>query len=260
MKKISRRRRETRVRRLRRRTRAPQLSFRTFTTARISENASTNADFVDFNETSISIADGVSRSFRPKEWARYLAQKANGSTVEVFRDNLETICANFPTPDFDNLPFTQRGLYDRYGSQSTLMTVHLSPSSGGSVDVTAWSIGDCFLICTAPNISPELMTTWPFSHPDEFPQAPSVICTQTPYVRGIEYGPVVMTINSGERLLVMTDALGRYASRCLKGGLQVNQIFPFLDESVEFGQWARDSVEEGVIEEDDFTIAEVAVK
>lgn len=262
MKKTSQRRREARIRRRKPKPSRPLLTYKVFTTARLSEGEDTNADSVAFDSDTkyLAISDGVSRSFRPREWARYLVEEIVTTTTDIRELDIAEICRRFPSVSTVDLPWTQHALLDRYGSQATVMVLKFSPQSDGVVQVSHFSIGDCFLIYERMDDHTTHLIGWPFSAPADFPKVPSVVCSHEPHIRGAGFDPSEFLLERGGRVFVMTDALGRYASGRLNDGYHLDQVFPFLDGSIDFQSWAGTLTSDGVLEEDDLTIAVVGTK
>jgi len=261
MRRVTRRRREQRFRwKLRSgNRRKSRLHSQVFSCSKLGEVESTNADYaeasVDFRR--ITIADGISRSFRPREWARHLVRKVNEIEQQQVFESLNHIVHEFDLGNPAELSWPEKAVLERYGSQATLLTVSVSPLSNGEWSVNAISVGDCLLVVVPEDSSRYPLLTWPFSYVDEFPSVPGSICSLSPHLRGDISGPWTATVRAGDRLLIMSDALARYFVSEVRQKRDIDQIFPFLSSPDLFKKWATHSMSTGLVEEDDLTVAEV---
>ncbi len=261
MKRAIRRRREFRfrLRSLPKPTVTWAFSTRVFTRSKLGEQETTNADYaaVSTDSRRLTVADGVSRSFRPRHWARHLVVSANELEPTQIIESLESIALNFDPGDLANMSWPEAAIRERFGSRSTFISISLAPRDDGSVDATAVAVGDCVLAIIDELDDLRHVVTWPFATSQEFPSAPGNVCTAHPFLRGELLGPRHFVLRRGLRMLVMTDAMGRAMVGGIEAERRIDEIFPFLFTGTDFHEWSTAAMMNGKVEEDDLTIVEV---
>jgi hypothetical protein len=235
------------------------VSTRIFSRSKLGEDESTNADYADVSSDlrRLTVADGISRSFRPRDWARHLVAQANQMEPTQIIGSLDSIVSSFDPGNLDDVSWPEAALRDRFGSQATFISAALTPRDDGSIDVTVVAVGDCVLAVVEGENSLRRVITWPFATSPEFPSVPGNVCTALPYLRGDLFGPRHFVLRSGLRLLVMSDAMGRAMLAGIEAQRAIDEIFPFLFTETDFHEWSTDAMRNGKVEEDDLTIVEV---
>jgi hypothetical protein len=262
MKRVRRIRRELR-RRLRPRARDSALvaiESRIFTCPKLGEAENTNADsaYVSSERGSVAIADGVSRSFQPRQWSQLLV-RAVTEVDEGSLTELATKCSEATSHDSRDLSWPEKALRDRFGSQATLLSVKFHRLNRNEVLATATAIGDCLLARISKKGAREYVQLWPFADTESFPAVPGNICSVSPHIRG-QVVTAQLSLELEDRLLLMTDALGRYFVRQVSENRSVIESFPFLHQAMTFQEWSLVAVESGVVEDDDLTLVEIRVE
>lgn len=201
------------------------------------------------------VVDGASRSYQPRLWGETVAERLKRQP-RVRLTDWQEVGARFEKTL--TAPETQRDtkLRER-GSQATALTMRLDPQSSGAT-IYLESVGDCFaLVCSAeePNLSASLL--WPFCSVSDFPTSPHAFSSVEPHLG--DDAPVAdqFNVSTGDLVLLMTDALGRYACTEASRGSSLREAFPFLEKRKSFFQWAKMSRDCGRIENDDLSMIAV---
>ena len=228
-----------------------------FRTSKSGEPIETCADMVHVNlkDQVFAIADGVSQSFNSAKWAELLvttASKPNGfmsllNQVPTISSDWENDCKLLLKDEEPQSFLLQKQLQ---GSQSTLATLKLMSQDG----VQNWqfnTIGDSLLIVLDASESSTLIRKfYPWSRADDFPAGPDIVSTRRPFLRGhiktFEFESVV-----GEKLLLMTDAMARYAVINGAIGSEIAKVFPFLESNdLDFESWITSARQNGLGDDD----------
>lgn len=235
-------------------------NVRIFSCAKLGENPPTNADFAVSSENGlrVTIADGVSRSFRPRDWARYVSNRINSVPISQMIEQIACLPKEFSMDSIEGMSWPEQAVRDRYGSQTTVMSLEFKLNrKRQNIEIEAVGIGDCLMVIIGNKTADTPVVSWPFRSVQDFPQIPTSVCTLSPHIRGQVHGPFSFTTQNDDVVLVMTDALGRYFLGGVAKGLKVEQLFPFLFSTGDFEDWALSAMRAGQVDEDDLTIMEV---
>ena len=90
----------------------------------------------------------------------------------------------------------------------------------------------------------------PFTKVEDFPSGPDILSTKAPHLRGhIKTFEILAT--ESQKLLLMTDALARYAVSHGSLGIDIESIFPFLGGSdTDFVDWLQTARQNGLGDDD----------
>ena len=228
-----------------------------FRTSKSGEPIETCADMVHVNlkDQVFAIADGVSQSFNSAKWAELLvteASKPNGvmgllNHVPTISSDWENDCKLLLKGEEPQSFLLQK---QQQGSQSTLAALKLISRTDGQ----NWqfnTIGDSLLIVLdASESSPLIRKFYPWSRADDFPAGPDIVSTRRPFLRGhiktFEFESVVR-----EKLLLMTDAMARYAVTNGAIGSEIAKVFPFLESNdLDFESWITNARQNGLGDDD----------
>ena len=234
-----------------------------FRTSKSDETIDSCADWAntDHGRQMFTIADGVSQSFNSAKWAEILVTKADSTKnmsefiddVQRFAEEWEEDCASL-LADEDPHSFVRQK--QQQGAQSTFANLRLVKRG----ELQYWqftTIGDSLLVVldTSEGSRP-IQRLAPWSKIESFPGSPDVVASKTPHVRGhlksFEY-----PASKHQELLLMTDALARYlVSRASIEG-EIDELFPFLNNSeIPFQTWVDDARAEG-LQDDDSTLIHI---
>ena len=234
-----------------------------FRTSKSDETIESCADWanIDHGRQMFTIADGVSQSFNSAKWAEILVSRADSTKnlkefiddVQRFAEDWELDCSVLLT-DEDPHSFVRQK--QQQGAQSTIANLRLVKR--GELQYWQFStIGDSLLVVLDTSEgSRTIQRLAPWSKIESFPGSPDVVASKTPYIRGhvkaFEY-----PASKHQELLLMTDALARYlVSRASIGG-EIDEFFPFLNNSeIPFQKWVDDARAEG-LQDDDSTLIHV---
>ena len=215
----------------------------------------------DHTRQMFTIADGVSQSFNSAKWAEILVSRADSTKnlkefiddVQRFAVDWELDCSILLTDEDPHSFLRQK---QQQGAQSTFANLRLVIRDGQHF----WqfsTIGDSLLVVLDTSEgSRSIKRLAPWSKLDSFPGSPDVVASKAPHVRGhvksFEY-----PASKHQELLLMTDALARYlVSRASIEG-EIDEFFPFLNNSeIPFQTWIDDARAEG-LQDDDSTLIHV---
>lgn len=232
-------------------------SAQLFKTSKSDEKIEECADMACINQKDqiFSIADGVSQAFNSGRWSQLLVERVT-STCDIFSlvtDISQSI--NFWENDChllleneDPKSFIRQKQLE--GSQSTLASLSLINRN----EQLFWrfsTIGDSLLIVldTSDDLS-KVPKFIPFLKTDDFPSSPDVLSTKYPYLRGC-IKTYEISANTEQKLLLMTDALARYAVQRRLGNEPIYEVFPFLISSeIDFNNWIRETRNLGLADDD----------
>ena len=234
-----------------------------FRTSKSEETLESCADWAKADHTRqlFTIADGVSQSFNSAKWAEILVGRADSTKnlkefiddVQQFAEDWELDCSILLT-DEDPHSFVRQK--QQQGAQSTFANLRLVKREGQHY----WqfsTIGDSLLVVLdTSEDSRTIQRLAPWSKIESFPGSPDVVASKAPHIRGhvkaFEY-----PASKHQELLLMTDALARYlVSRASIGG-EIDEFFPFLNNSeIPFQKWVDDARAEG-LQDDDSTLIHV---
>ena len=234
-----------------------------FRTSKSDETIESCADWAntDHGRQIFTIADGVSQAFNSSKWAEILVKNADSTKnlkefiddVQRFAEDWELDCSVLLT-DEDPHSFVRQK--QQQGAQSTIANLRLVRR--GELQYWQFStIGDSLLVVLDTSEgSSTIQRLAPWSKIESFPGSPDVVASKTPYIRGhvkaFEY-----PASEHQELLLMTDALARYlVSRASIEG-EIDEFFPFLNNSeVSFQTWVDNARAEG-LQDDDSTLIHI---
>jgi len=217
----------------------------------------TCADMADVNSSDqiFTIADGVSQAFNSARWSELLVQHVTSSCdiptliefipkiAQYWDADCEELLQNEDPQSFTRQKQSQ-------GSQSTLASVHLFERNHDLF----WrfhTIGDSLLVIVDASDSPNLVQRFmPFTKVEDFPSSPDILSTKAPYLRG-HIKTFEIPATESQKLLLMTDALARYAVSHGSPGIDIESIFPFLGGSdTDFANWLQNARQNGLGDDD----------
>ena len=90
----------------------------------------------------------------------------------------------------------------------------------------------------------------PFTKVEDFPSGPDILSTKAPHLRG-HIKTFEIPATESQKLLLMTDALARYAVSHGSPGIDIDSIFPFLGGSdTDFTEWLQNARQDGLGDDD----------
>lgn len=234
-----------------------------FRTSKSDETIESCADWAntDHGRQMFTIADGVSQSFNSAKWAEILVSRADSTKnlkefiddVQRFAEDWELDCSVLLT-DEDPHSFVRQK--QQQGAQSTIANLRLVKR--GELQYWQFStIGDSLLVVLDTSEgSRTIQRLAPWSKIESFPGSPDVVASKAPYIRGhvkaFEY-----PASEHQELLLMTDALARYLVSRASIESEIDQFFPFLNNSeISFQTWVDDARAEG-LQDDDSTLIHI---
>jgi len=234
-----------------------------FRTSKSEETLESCADWAKADHTRqiFTIADGVSQSFNSAKWAEILVSGADSTKnmkefiddVQRFAEDWELDCSVLLT-DEDPHSFVRQK--QQQGAQSTFANLRLIKREGQQY----WqfsTIGDSLLVVLDTSEgSRTIQRLAPWSKIESFPGSPDVVASKAPHLRG-HVKAFEFPASEHQELLLMTDALARYlVSRAGIEG-EIDQFFPFLNDSeISFQTWVDDARAEG-LQDDDSTLIRI---
>ena len=220
---------------------------------------SEDAFFCDVEHGVIAISDGASTSYRADLWSTLIVkQLVTNPEVEFDEIDWKSLSEQVQSRYPSNEPAFLRPL-QLAGSAATALRVVLQREEDGW-RVSSESLGDSLLILVEEGAdSGTGVISWPFSSLDEFPIAPPAFASSPPYRRGGESNVATFFCDKGDRLLLMTDALGRYFCRVEGHSFGVDETFSFLKSPTMFREWSTREIGSGRLEDDDLTLVEVRI-
>jgi hypothetical protein len=231
-----------------------------FRTSKSDETVESCADWAnaDHGRQIFTIADGVSQAFNSSKWAEILVKNADSTKnlnefihdIQRFSEEWEADCSSLLINEDAHSFIRQK---QRQGAQSTFANLRLVKRE----DMQYWqfsTIGDSLLvILDTSEDTRSIQRLVPWSKIESFPGSPDIVSTMTPFIRGhiksFEY-----PASERQELLLMTDALARYlVSRASIEG-EIDEFFPFLNNSeISFQTWVDDARADG-LQDDDSTL------
>jgi hypothetical protein len=203
------------------------------------------------------VVDGSSRSYAPRMWAEAVA-----SRLKTEPRVSETDWRDFGDRFEESLGVATNSRLARLremGSQATAIVMRLKATDFGA-SISFEAVGDCLaLVCgtSAPDMSDALL--WPFSAIGEFPVNPHALSSTEPYLDPGSLRSDQFNVSHGDVVLLMSDALARYACVEVARGTSISEAFPFLFRRLSFEKWAMRLREVGSIENDDLSLIAVWV-
>jgi hypothetical protein len=215
---------------------------------------------VNISDQIFTIADGVSQAFNSARWSELLVQNVTTScdtptlvdfTPRIARD-WDDDC-NELLKNEDPQSFTRQKQLQ--GSQSTLASLRLFRRNNDLY----WrfhTIGDSLLLIIDASNRPNLVQkSLPFSKVEDFPSSPDILSTKAPHLRGHIKTFEILSVEN-QIMLLMTDALARYAVSHGSPGISIDSIFPFLGGSdADFADWLQKARQNGLGDDDSTMIA-----
>lgn len=231
-----------------------------FRTSKSDETIESCADWAntDHGRQMFTIADGVSQSFNSAKWAEILVSRADSTKnlkefiddVQRFAEDWEADCSSLLT-DEDPHSFVRQK--QQQGAQSTFANLRLVKH--GELQYWQFStIGDSLLvILDTSEGSRSIQRLAPWSKLESFPGSPDVVASKAPNVRGhvktFEY-----PASEHQELLLMTDALARHLVSLASIEGEIDEFFPFLNDSkIPFQTWVDNARING-LQDDDSTL------
>jgi len=208
----------------------------------------------------VAIADGATDSWCSGLWAGLLVEEAIQGKLKPsqFIDRFEQLREQWRR---DAIPPDLSWVSEekaRGGGHAAVLSVSVRPqdSSGSPGTWSAWAIGDC---CLFHLRSGQLVTSLPYTRPEEFTCSPELLGTATPKDEiSLLVSQFEGTWLPGDEFLLATDAMALW---CLK---QVNDEAKYdkaiLDEATrpqsrnKFADWVTQARESGQLRNDDTTL------
>ena len=210
---------------------------------------------VNISDQIFTIADGVSQAYNSARWSELLVQNiTTGCDTPTLIESIPTI-AQYWNADCEKLlqnedpqSFTRQKQLQ--GSQSTLASLRLFKRNHD----LCWrfhTIGDSLLVIVNASDNPNLVQRFmPFTKVEDFPSGPDILSTKAPHLRG-HIKTFEIPATEGQKLLLMTDALARYAVSHGSPGIDIESIFPFLGGSdTDFADWLQNARQNGLGDDD----------
>lgn len=213
---------------------------------------------IDSKRNIFVVVDGSSRSYAPRLWGESVAERLKRQPLIRLTD-WEDVGNRFEMAL--DAPETQRDAKLRaFGSQATALTMRMEHDVSGAT-IFLESVGDCFaLVCGVEEMNLSASLLWPFGGVSEFPTSPNAISSIGPHLRDGALLADHFNVSSGDLILLMSDALGRYACTEASRGSSLREAFPFLERKRSFTRWAQNARDCGRIENDDLSMIAVWVK
>ena len=210
---------------------------------------------VNLSDQIFTISDGVSQAFNSARWSELLVQHVitscdTPSLIEsipriarFWDDDCNELLKNEDSQSFARQKQLQ-------GSQSTLASLRLF-NRNHELFWRFHTVGDSLLMIVDTSDTPNLVQrSIPFSKVDDFPVSPDTLSTKAPHLRGhIKTFEILAAEN--QMLLLMTDALARYAVSHGSSGFDIGDIFPFLGKTdTDFADWLQNARQNGLGDDD----------
>ena len=210
---------------------------------------------VNISDQIFTIADGVSQAFNSARWSELLVQNiTTGCDTPTLIESIPRIArswdddCNALLQNEDPQSFTRQKQLQ--GSQSTLASLRLLNRNHELL----WrfhTVGDSLLVIVDTSDVPNLVQrSIPFTKVDDFPVSPDTLSTKAPHLRGhIKTFEILAAEN--QMLLLMTDALARYAVSHGSSGFDIGSVFPFLGKTdTDFADWLHNARQNGLGDDD----------
>jgi hypothetical protein len=217
---------------------------------------------VDPRAGRFAVADGASESWQGGLWARLLVEdfvRGPGGTGGAWMDGLAPLQHRWaeaaPAPGETPPWWLEDRL--RRGAFATFLGVELLPGEGASWRWRALALGDSCLFQVRGGA---LMTSFPLTRADDFGNSPWLLGSRTPARQPVH---TEGEGRAGDRLWLMTDALGQWFLRRLEdGGRPWEELQPLLegaDAEARFGGWVEERRRERQLRDDDVTVVAVGL-
>jgi hypothetical protein len=210
---------------------------------------------VNTSDQIFTIADGVSQAFNSARWSELLVQHVTSSCdTPTLIESIPEIAQSWDADCEELLQNEDPHSFSRQkqlqGSQSTLASLHLFERNND----LCWrfhTIGDSLLMIVDASDSPNLVQRFmPFTKVEDFPSGPDILSTKAPHLRG-HIKTFEIPATESQKLLLMTDALARYAVSHGSPGIDIESIFPFLGGSdTDFTEWLQNARQDGLGDDD----------
>ena len=210
---------------------------------------------INISDQIFTIADGVSQAFNSAYWSELLVQNiTTGCDTPTLIESIPTIARSWDADCEELLQNEDLHSFPRQkqlqGSQSTLASVRLFKRN---LDL-CWrfhTIGDSLLMIVDASDNPNLVQRFiPFTKVEDFPSGPDILSTKAPHLRG-HIKTFEIPATESQKLLLMTDALARYAVSHGSPGIEIESIFPFLGGSdTDFVDWLQNARQNGLGDDD----------
>ena len=210
---------------------------------------------VNTSDQIFTIADGVSQAFNSARWSELLVQNITTSCdTPTLIESIPEIAQSWDADCEELLQNEDPHSFSRQkqlqGSQSTLASLHLFERNND----LCWrfhTIGDSLLMIVDASDSPNLVQRFmPFTKVEDFPSGPDILSTKAPHLRG-HIKTFEIPATESQKLLLMTDALARYAVFHGSPGIEIESIFPFLGGSdTDFADWLQTARQNGLGDDD----------
>ena len=210
---------------------------------------------VNISDQIFTIADGVSQAFNSARWSELLVQHITAScdtptlieSIPMIARSWDADCEEL-LQDEDPHSFSRQKQLQ--GSQSTLASLRLFKRNQD----LCWrfhTIGDSLLVIVDSVDNANLVQRFmPFTKVEDFPSGPDILSTKAPHLRG-HIKTFEIPASENQKLLLMTDALARYAVSHGSPGIDINSIFPFLGGSdTDFADWLQNARQNGLGDDD----------
>ena len=210
---------------------------------------------VNTSDQIFTIADGVSQAFNSARWSELLVKNITTSCdTPTLIESIPEIAQSWDADCEELLQNEDPHSFSRQkqlqGSQSTLASLHLFERNND----LCWrfhTIGDSLLMIVDASDSPNLVQRFmPFTKVEDFPSGPDILSTKAPHLRG-HIKTFEIPATESQKLLLMTDALARYAVSHGSPGIDIDSIFPFLGGSdTDFTEWLQNARQDGLGDDD----------
>lgn len=238
----------------------PRLKVVTLSLPKSDKPADRNQDAVAFRHVDdsslrVALADGVSRSHKPRHWARQVVDFAVTTEHSTLNqsETFELAVARFNEDLENSADWLDQELQQR-GSACTLVALSAECPSAGEWRIDIHVIGDSVAFIFEDGRPARWFPSIPA---DSFSNVTDALCTTQPIVRG-QFSSTSELVRSGSSVCLVSDALAKFAVRKLEEdkGLTADEVFPFLpDPSREkFERWVVASRLKGALEDDDSTL------
>ena len=180
------------------------------------ESKQSNADRIRFGNSFCGIADGVSQSYLPGQWAEKLLdivekRASNIDSAELFAEIIQGDPMVGKSEKMIETSWYGKRLESR-GGQTTILWCRETSAKRYQVwnwrkqTLTLFSVGDCQVFMVTN--SGEFVNGWPFEQGTEYPASNGAVSETQPHVRGKLQSKVLD--KQSHQILMVTDALGRY--------------------------------------------------
>lgn len=212
-----------------------------------------------------AVADGMTDSAMSGEWAQLLVRQFVEST-RWDRHSLRQLSSevritwNDLVPPLEELPWWQATKLAERGAHATLAGLDLQPEVRGSRGKAyrMVAVGDS---CIFHLRQDRLISSHPYSHPDQFSHRPLGLGTVTgdDNARGAAGAKIcVAGWRRKDRFLMMSDALALYFLRAMRSDVTcAREALPFARTQQSFEAWVTDARARKILKDDDTTLLEI---